>query len=401
MTRSLPNGVRFIGCNAHRTAGMFRWSILAALLIAAALALPAAMARQQTIELTGDTWTQPEPGTWRDAQGNLHRLDPVDPDDRAVISRASQQLAENNPRGALATIKPWIKEHELFDNPGLPEALLIRADALTAIGHEWKALYDYEKVLREYPGSDVFQLANEREYEIAERYLEGLRRKFLGLRLFGAEDVGVELLMRIQERMPGSALAERAAIRLGDYFYDQREIKLAWEMYDIYLRNYPTGPNRTHAEKRRIYASLARFKGPRYDASSLIGARLNIEDFARRYPVEAQRTGLNDGMIARIDESQAAHMLDSAEWYIQTKNYPAARLTMQRLIIAHPLTLAAQQARTFMTEQGWEVPTTATPATADDEAAVITGPQEAEIIQPPSVDPVNQPENTPPAEPQP
>jgi len=401
MTRTLPNRGLFIGHNARRTPA--KAGPLALLVIALSLAgvlptQPAAHARQQTLELTGDTWTD----SWRDADGRPIRTDPVEPEDRAVLAQARRQLAENNPRGALNTIRPWIDANEFFDNPGLPEALLIRGDALTATGREWRALYDYERILREFPASEMFLLANEREYEIASRYLEGLRTRFLGMRIINAEDIGVELLIRIQERMPGSALAERAAIRLGDHFYDKREITLAADMYEIYLRNFPNGPNRIKAEKRRIYTSLARFKGPRYDASSLIDARLNIEDFVRRYPIEAQRTGINEGLLARIDESQAAQMLDTAEWYLQTRNYPAARLTMQRLILSHPLTFAAERARDFMHERGWEVPA---PPTEDEDPdrIEITGSQPAERVETdpdaePAVEPATEPNS---AEPRP
>lgn len=396
MTRTLPDRGRFIGQNAPAAPGIprvFRIACIAALVVLG-LAQTPVNARQQTLELTGDTWI--------DANGQPLRTDPVEPEDRAVLDMARRQLAENNPSAALRTIRPWIDANEFLDNPGLPEALLIRGDALTATGREWNALYDYERILREFPASEFFLLANEREFEIAIRYLEGLRTKFLGLRIINAEDIGVELLIRIQERMPGSALAERAAIRLGDHFYDKREITLAADMYDIYLRNFPNGPNRIKAEKRRIYTSLARFKGPRYDASSLIDARLNIEDFVRRYPIEAQRTGINEGLLARIDESQAAQMLDSAEWYLQTKNFPAARLTMQRLIIAHPLTFAAERARAFMLERGWEVP--APPLDDDAPGGIeITGSQPAEVVEPPTDnEPGNQPNSGPErAEPQP
>ncbi|MGP1347409.1 MAG: outer membrane protein assembly factor BamD [Phycisphaerales bacterium] len=332
---------------------------------------------QQTLELTG--------GGWSEAGEQRRSTDPLDPEDRAVLDRARTLLAEDRPRAALGVIRAWIEDREFSEHPGLAEALLIRGDALTAVGGEFKALYDYERILREFPGSESFITANEREYAIAERYLTDLKMRFLGMRILDASDIAVELLIRIQERMPGSALAERSAIRLADFYYDRREIALASDMYDIYLRNFPNGENRIKAEKRRIYTDLARFKGPRYDASSLTDARLNIEDFARRYPLEAQRTGLNDGLLARIDESQAAQMLDTAEWYLQTKNYPAARLTMERLIIAHPLTFASERARAFMADRGWAVPggvgdDVGGEGDADEGGVILTGPQRAEVV---------------------
>lgn len=273
--------------------------------------------------------------------------------DGAVLADARRAMAANDPNRAFSLINKWIEANDGLGNPWFPEALLIRGDAYVARGSEYKALYDYERLIRQFPQSEQFPIAIEREMGIAMEYLGGLRRRFLGIRVLDATDAGVELLIRVQERLPGSQLAEKAAIELADYYYRKREMSLASEAYDLYLLNFPSGPNRLKAEKRLIYSDVARFKGPAYDASGLIDARVRIRSFEDRYPNEAERTGINEGLIARIDESVAAQMLESALWYQTQDEWPSMRYTLRRLIQRYPQTFAAQRAIEIMGERGW------------------------------------------------
>jgi len=243
----------------------------------------------------------------------------------------------------------------------LPEALLRRGDAYVMLGDEFEALYDYEEVIKGYPGSDQFVLALEREMEIAIRYLNGLRKKgMFGLRFEDAVPIGEELLIRVQERLPGSQLAERAGIELSDYYYRIRDLKMASESYDVFNRNYPRSEYRQKALLRRIYANIAQFKGPEYDSSSLIEAQQLIKRFVRLYPADAEQSGIGDALSARLDESAGAQMLEVGRWYISRGNDVSARLTLRRLLRRHPDTVAAQSAIRVFDEKGWDKPAEAT-----------------------------------------
>lgn len=279
---------------------------------------------------------EPEPGT-----------------DEWTIAEARRLLAEDRADGARRLLTPFIDQHEREGHPLLPEAYLVRGDALVAMDREFSALYDYEALLKRFRESEHFPTAVSRELEIALRYAAGLRIRAMGVRMADSGDAAVELLIRVQERMPRSDLAERAAIALADFYFRHRDMKLANITYDLYLQNYPRGPNRVHAMKRKIQTDIARFKGPRYDAAGLVNARVQIEDFQSRYPVEAAQEGLNDALLVRVDESIAAHLLDSAEYYLRIGDWPSARFTLQRVVRDHPLTVSSQRAERIIHERGW------------------------------------------------
>lgn len=297
------------------------------------------------------------------AQSPVFRLDdsgqwieteaPEPGSDEALIAEARRHLAEDRPREARALLNPWIKDHERRGHELLPQAYLLRADAIAATGNEYRALYDYERVIRLFPASPEYVTAVERELAIGIRYVHGYRRKFLGIRWMDATSVGEELLIRVQERLPGSRLAERAGIELADYYYRIRDMRGAAEAYDIFLLNYPDSEHRIRAMQRRVYASIARFKGPRYNGAPLLDAKVLIQRFSTMYPAEAEQAGLDETLLTRLDESAGAEMLETARWYLRRGDAVSARYTMQRLVREHPRTAAANAAVRIMTDRGW------------------------------------------------
>lgn len=298
--------------------------------------------------------------------------------DAALIADARRQLAEDNPAAAQSLLDPWLERTERENNPYRAEALLLRGDARLAQDREYNALYDYEEVIRNHRSSEQFPVAVERELDIAIRYANGLKIRTLGFRIGDSDEVAVELFIRVQERLPRSQLAERASIELADFYYRQRDMKQAFDAYDLYLQNFPNGPNSLHARQRRIQADLARFKGPRYNASELINARERIREFVRRYPAEADATGMNEALVARIEESMGAQLLDTSQWYLQRGDPTSARFTLGRLQRDFPATLAAQRGEALMRERGWyeePVEGQATPDAAESEVAPESTPE--------------------------
>lgn len=293
----------------------------------------------------------PEAGEWAPTEA------PEPGTDAWVISEARRALAADRSDEAHKALSDWIQIHERTDNPWLPEAFMLRGDARVAQGREYKALYDYERVALDYPESEVFLPTLERELEVGRMYLGGLKRPFLGLfRFEDASPIGIELLMRVQERAPGSQLAETAAIELADYFYRVRELELAAEMYSIFLINYPRSRHREHAMLRQIYANVAQFKGPRYDASTLVEAKALIRQFEDEYPQRAAQLGVTDALVARLDESAAAQRLATAEWYFRRNDPVSARFTLRRLVTTYDGTVAAARGRALMEEHDWALP---------------------------------------------
>jgi tetratricopeptide (TPR) repeat protein len=321
---------------------------------------------------TTTTYALDESGNWSTSQA------PEPGSDEAVLALARQQIAQGRPGRAFGTIDEWLSPRERTDHPLLAQAFLLRADARSADGDEYQALYDYEAVIKNFPGAPEYVTALERELDIGVKYVNGTRRKMLGMRIVEAEAVGEELLLRIHERLPGSRLAERAGIELADHYYRTRDLDSAAVAYELFQANNPRSAYAMRARQRQIFSNLGRFKGPRYDSTKLTDTRLLIERFQRDYPAQAEQLGLDETLSARVDESAAEQWLDAADWHVRRDDPAAARLVLARLVRAHPQSAAAQRALALMESRGWSMPgpasTTPTPLLIDPPADAEANP---------------------------
>ncbi len=268
-------------------------------------------------------------------------MPPADSDPQSPASQLRQaqlSLARGDASRAYNLVNSWIERFPA--DPLRAHALLLRGDSQLARGDEFKALYDYEELVRLYPGSDVFVTALQREFEISKAYANGLRRKFFGMfRWLNAEDEAQEILIRIQERLPGSELAERAGMELADFYFRKRDLQLAAEAYDLFVENYPRSREVEKARLRLIYSLCASYKGPLYDARGLFEASARLKELQALDPISAQRVGA-DALLVRIYESEASKLLSEAAWYISMGDPISGELYIRRLVSRFPKSIA-------------------------------------------------------------
>jgi outer membrane protein assembly factor BamD (BamD/ComL family) len=273
--------------------------------------------------------------------------------DRQVMTRTRELIAAGDFDQARETVHRWLNKNSGSGSPYVPEAYILRGDAKVAQGDEFDALYDYERVVNRFPGSEMFAVALERELDVAILYLNGLRKKTFGIRIDSGRPIAEEIIMRINERLPGSKLAERSLIELGDHYYRRRDLRMASETYDVFLTLFPNSRYRLHAIQRRIFSNVAQFKGPKYDATPLIESKLQIDQFAKQGAGSADQLGLGDELSVRLEEAAAESMWETSRWYLKRGDPTSARFTMGRLIRRHPTTKAAERAFDELSAKGW------------------------------------------------
>lgn len=324
------------------------------------------------------------------AQSSTFRLDdegqivqqsaPEPGSDAAVMAGVRTKIAEGRISAARRELDAWMAVYELTSNAYVPEALVLRGDCKLADGDEYDALLDFEEVVKNFSGSEMFAPALEREFDVALLYLGGLRKRVLGLfRMDSGVPIAEEIIIRINERLPGSRLAERALLELGDYYYRNRDLRGAAETYDVFLQNFPNSDARPMAMQRLIYANIAQFKGPRYDAALLLDARYQIDTLVEEFPAHAQEAGLGPELQARLDESRAAQVLGVGRWYLTRGDPVSARLTLRRLVRKFPGTRSAQEGLEIIEQRGWgmgEAPKPADAIAPEDAAPGDTAPEE-------------------------
>ena len=281
------------------------------------------------------------------AQGDLKLssddrwIPPADSDPESPANQLRQAqlaLARGDASRAYNLATGWLDRFPA--DPLRAHALLLKGDALLAKGDEYTALFDYEDLAKRYPGSDVFVIALQREFEIAKAYANGLRKKFFGtFRWLNADDEAQEILIRIQERLPGSQLAEQAGMELADFYFRKRNLQLAAEAYDLFVQNYPRSMNVEKARLRLIYSLCGAYKGPKYDAKGLFEASARLKELQALDPITAQRVGA-DALLVRIYESEATKILSEAGWYEFMGDPISSELYIRRLVNEYPKSIA-------------------------------------------------------------
>ena len=255
------------------------------------------------------TWAY-DNGKWPQVQQDIPR-EVSDP----VIDRAEKFLSNGESKTARDLLFAWERVHK--DSPVRDRAIFLIAQSYYDEDERILAFYYLDEVMDEYPESRLFYLALRKQFDIADEYLSGHKRKFLGLPILSADDEAVEMLYRVQQRSPGSDLAQRALLRTADYYYNSGQFDFAADAYAAYVRSFPRTTQVPRARLRQAFSSLAQFRGLKFDATPIIDARAQLLDIERTYPKLAADENV-PAVIDQIDAAFAGKLLDSADFYVKT-----------------------------------------------------------------------------------
>ena len=266
----------------------------------------------------------PDTGRWHEVQAPTTR-----PTSDQTLDRVEQLIQKNQNTAARKLALTWLKSHK--DSPLRDRAIFLLAQAYFQYGDRVRAFYHLDELMDNYPDSPLFYHALEKQYQIADAYLRGYKIRFLMVPLFGAENEAVEMLFRIQQRSPGSPLAEKALRRTADYYFADRQYDLAFDAYASYNRSYPRSPDIPIVKLRQAFSALAQFRGSPFDASTLLDARALLGDIAQRHPDLADQENLAE-VVRRIDATFSGKLYDTADFYRRT-NKPRAAVYLYRYLI--------------------------------------------------------------------
>lgn len=259
-----------------------------------------------------------------------------------TLDRVEQLIKSGQSLAAKRQALQWVKTHN--NSPIRDRGLFLLAQANFSYGDRLESYYEFDELLDLYPDSPLFNPALERQYDIADAYLKGYKRRFLGVPMFGAEDEAVEMLYRLQQRSPGSPLAEKALLRTGDYYYRTSDFDLAADVYAAFVRAYPRSPDVPRVRLRQAFSYYAQFRGLKFDATPIIDAREQLAAIISVYPKLADEENLSP-VIARIDEAFARKIFQTADFYRRTDEPRAAVYNWRYLIQTYPNAPEAELAR--------------------------------------------------------
>lgn len=303
------------------------------------LACGAGMPRPAAVAAEPKSWEFGGRGKWAEVQSPASQ-----PVSNLTLDKAEQHLSAGDASAAEKLVVAWVKTPGNQAAPDRDRALFLLADAYYRGDERVKAFYQLDELLDTYPESRFFAPALERQYAIADEYLNGYKDKLLGMRVVGQDDKAIDMLFRVRERAPGSPLAERALLRTADYYFATSQFDFAGDAYQAYARAYPRSPEMGKVKLRQALSSLAQFRGTKFDSTPLIDARAQFEDLKVRYPDVAQQADVQK-FIDTINRTLARKLLGTADFYRRTNKPKAAAYSLLTLVATYPTTAEADQAR--------------------------------------------------------
>ncbi|MCX5646336.1 MAG: outer membrane protein assembly factor BamD [Phycisphaerae bacterium] len=291
--------------------------------------------------------------TWRLKDGDRWESVASDPQERYL--HAISELKELARAGEAGEVKEALKQikEEFPDRVGPDLDLFINGELQYWRDHYGKALGKFEKMLKNYAGSEFSAPALQREFDMAQAYLQGRKKTVLGLFKISGYAEGVSLMEKVSDRAgldEPNGVGLRAAIAVAEHFEARGKYLEAYLKWSEIASYWETGPLGKRALYRMAEDNLAAYdqpsepKRPNYDASKLTTARTYYAKFLALYPEDATENDVPDKM-QHIDEEMALKQLTIGQFYRRTHKHQAANLYFDMVVRNWPNTEAGAMAK--------------------------------------------------------
>jgi tetratricopeptide (TPR) repeat protein len=291
--------------------------------------------------------------TWRLKNGE--ELEPIGASPRrqyALQIAKLEDLVRTGETDAIIDILEELKEeYPQYAGPDLD--LFVEGEVQYADDHYPKAMKKYEKLLKDYPGSEFAAAVMEREFGMAKAYLDGRKKTVLGLIKISGRAEGIEIMERLSDRAgldEPNSVGLRAAVVVAEHYEAREEYLEAYLKWSEIASYWETGPIGKRALLRMAEDNLLAYnrarphRRPLLDASKLVSARSYFEKYALLYPSETKRHKIPE-KLQQIDEQMAHKQLTIGQYYQRVGKTQAANLYFEMVVQNWPRTEAAKMAK--------------------------------------------------------
>jgi tetratricopeptide (TPR) repeat protein len=296
--------------------------------------------------------------TWRLKGGE--KLESVADDPQDPYLRAIADLKKLVKEGDIGEVKDALSQikDEFPDRVGPDLELFVLGETRYWQNRYGKALVKYEKLFKVFPGSEYAGLALQREFDMAQAYLDGRKKVVLRIIKLSGSAEGVEIMERISDRAgmdEPNGIGLRAAICVAEHYEAREKFLEAYLKWSEIASYWETGPVGKRALYRMAEDNLAAYNLPPedkrayFDASKLATAKTYYEKFLLLYPEEARQNEVPQ-KIAQIDELMAYKQYTIGRFYERTGEHQAANLYFDMVVQNWPKTEAATLAKEALDE---------------------------------------------------
>jgi outer membrane protein assembly factor BamD len=227
-----------------------------------------------------------------------------------------------------------------------PRAQYLVGRCLETIRHDEAAFKAYQNIIKTYPRSDSFNDVLERQFDIANRFLNGeWFRLWNTIPLYPSMDNTAQMYDQIVKNGPYSDVAPRAQMSIGTAREKQKD-------YDAAVKAYETAADRYHDQPliaadalyREALAYQKQAATAEYDQSTAGKAIATYTDFMTFYP-DDKRVPEAEKAIAQMKAEQVRGNYKIAGYYEKTKRWAGAVVYYNEVLQLDPNSTYAALAR--------------------------------------------------------
>jgi outer membrane protein assembly factor BamD (BamD/ComL family) len=253
-----------------------------------------------------------------------------------------------------SVLKAYDKLKKDFSEIAAPDLeAFMKAELRVCEGNFVRAIMRYDKFLAEYPESQLCEAALEleREYSIGTSFLAGRKKPVLKFFKIKGYAEGEKIMERITERVGDAPIGIKAAVSVAESLEERGKFEDAFNKWSEISSRWPAGEVGEKSLLAMARCKYAAYRGPEYDASSLISARSYYVKFQSRYPKDATELDI-DRRISQIIEQLAYKQFYTGVYYDAAGDKGAANLYYQMVIDGWPASVAAKRAKAAMKRDG-------------------------------------------------
>ena len=287
--------------------------------------------------------------TWRLSKGRDWKTISAKADDKYLMAVTQIKQLVNTGR-ADAVKKAFNQLKKDFPHIVGPDLdAFIEAEMLFCKGKFTRAVRSYDKLLTEFPGSEFYEAALDRQFAIATAFLAGRKKRVLGIFKIKGYAEGAKIMERISDRAGDAPIGVKAPVAVAQSLEKREKFAEAYYKWSQIASRWPMGQIGKDALLGMARCKHAAYRGPKYDASDLISAKSYYENFKLRYPKDAEEIGV-DKKLKQINEQLAYKQFIIGRYYHETGNKQSANLYYQMVVDDWPKSTAAKEVKRLTAE---------------------------------------------------
>jgi len=208
----------------------------------------------------------------------------------------------------------------------------------------WRAVEEYQKVIDHYPFSDLGPKVTERQYVIANLFLEGKGRDHeFAKSLLGTDYQVPDVFLKVIKNDPYGPYAPESQYKIGLFYLAKGEYQEARDAFEKTINDYPDSKWAESARFQTALADSKRSVKAQYDQKTTAIAAAGFEDYVKANPdSELSPDAKNEIQKLRLKEAENNFVI--GDYYWKNKRYKSAKMYWEAVVAKYAGTPWADKA---------------------------------------------------------